>query len=311
MADQNDMHGKTVLITGGTGGIGKETARALASLGATVVVTGRDRARGEAAVDQLRTTTGNQDIHLLLADLSSQHEIRQLAHDVQVQFPQLRILVNNVGGLYRERWETVDGIEATFAVTHLAPFLLTSLLLPLLRSNRRARIVNVSSGIHRMARPIDFDDLQSTRRYLGLEVYAQAKLANLLWTYELARRLRGSGVTVNAADPGSAMTAMNSTLGPDMAPWYVRPFWPVVRRSLSRQSVEKAAISSIYLASATEIERESGNYFDPDGDPIHSGRVSYNPTAAQRLWDVSEQLVGLTTPGGVWQTQGAVAYKPA
>jgi NAD(P)-dependent dehydrogenase (short-subunit alcohol dehydrogenase family) len=191
------MTGKTVLITGGTGGIGKATAIGLARLGARVGIVGRDHARAEAAAADIRAKSGNPAVDVFAADLSSQAEVRRLAAEVLDAYPRLDVLVNNVGGFWEHRHVTADGLERTFAVNHLAPFLLTGLLRERLVASRPARVVTVSSGAQSMGR-IDFDDLQSERNYSGQRAYNQSKLANVMFTYELARRLEGTGVTATA-----------------------------------------------------------------------------------------------------------------
>ena len=195
------MSGRTVLVTGGTGGIGLATAAGLAGLGARVGIVGRDRARAEAAAERLRGAGGHVDV--FTADVSSQREVRRLAQEVLAAYPRLDVLVNNVGGFWATRHTTEDGLERTFAINHLAPFLLTNLLLDRLRASAPARVVTVSSGAQSMGR-IDFDDLQGHRGYNGQRAYNQSKLANVMFTYELARRLQGSGVTANVLHPASS-----------------------------------------------------------------------------------------------------------
>ncbi len=259
------MVGKVALVTGGTGGIGRETALGLASLGATVVIVGKDRARGEAAVGYIREGSGSQKVCLMTADLSSQAQVHRLAQHYQSEFSRLDVLVNNVAGVFRHRQETVDGLEATFALGHLAPFLLTNLLLPALQASAPARIVNLVSDGHRMA-ALDFDDLQAEHWYRGVDIYMRTKLANVLFTYELALRLEGSGITANAADPGSADTNLMRSTTPDMLPPMIRLMWPVISRTLGIAS--QAAQSSIYLASALEMDGVTGQYVSPKLQPV-------------------------------------------
>src|SRR6476620_12331961 len=199
------MTGRTVLVTGATGGIGLATASRLAGLGARVGIVGRDEARAGAAAGRLRD--GGAEVDVFLADLSSQRDVRALADQVLAAYARLDVLVNNVGGYWSTRHETVDGLERTFAVNHLAPFLLTNLLLDRLRASAPARVVTVSSGAQAMGR-IDLDDLQGARGYNGQRAYNQSKLANVMFTYELARRLGGSGVTANALHPGGVRAAV-------------------------------------------------------------------------------------------------------
>ncbi|SER71745.1 Short-chain dehydrogenase [Pedococcus cremeus] len=282
------MAGRTVLVTGGTGGIGGATATGLAALGARVGVVGRDRGRAEAAAGHIRADGGQADV--FVADVSAQREVRRLADEVLAAYPRLDVLVNNVGGYWAHRHTTEDGLERTFAVNHLAPFLLTNLLLDRLRETAPARVVTVSSGAQAMGR-IDFDDLQGQRDYRGQRAYNQSKLANVLFTYELARRLEGTGVTATVLHPGVVRTAFAREdsgrlmgLGLPLA----RPFM---------RSPEKGAETSVYLASSPAVEGVSGQYF-VDRKPTRSSRASYDAAAAARLWDLSAQLVGLADAAG-------------
>ena len=204
---EREKHGggmgeKVCLITGATSGIGKATAMGLANMGASVVMVGRDRGRGEAALAEIKEKSANASVDLLLADLSSQEEVRRLADEFKEAYPRLDVLINNAGVFRSERITTADGLEMTFAVNHLAYFLLTNLLLDVLKASAPSRIVNVSSGDHRNG-TIDFDDLQGEKGYKGAKAYSQSKLANVLFTYELARRLEGTGVSANCLHPGA------------------------------------------------------------------------------------------------------------
>lgn len=283
MTGAGPMSGRTVLVTGGTGGIGLATAEGLARLGATLGVVGRDPDRAEDAVRRLERYGAG--VRVFLADLSSQREVRRVAEDVLMAFPRLHVLVNNVGGSWAHRQVTVDGLERTFAVNHLAPFLLTRLLLDRLRASAPARVVTVSSGAQAMGR-VDFDDLQGERRYSGQRAYSQSKLANVLFTYELARRLQGSGVTANVLHPGVARTAFGQE---DMAAW-MRLLLPVVRPLM--RSPERAAETSVHLASSPEVADVTGSYFTA-GRARRSSARSYDEATAARLWEVSARLVGL------------------
>src|SRR5919109_3444651 len=206
MPDTRHMTGKVVLVTGGTGGIGKATATGLAALGARVGITGRDLARAERVAAEIRTASGNPAVDAFGADMSSQAEVRRLAVAVLAAYPRLDVLVNNVGGFWAHRHQTADGLEHTFALNHLAPFLLTNLLLDRLKASATARVVIVSSGAQSAGR-IDFDDLQGERSYSGQRAYSQSKLANVLFAYELARRGPASAVTANVSHPGAVNTS--------------------------------------------------------------------------------------------------------
>lgn len=282
------LDGKVALVTGGTGGIGRETALGLAKLGATVVVVGRDRARGEQAVEAIRCQSGNARVELITADLSSLEQVRWVAERFGAMHSQLDILVNNAAGLFEQRTETADGFEATLALTHLSPALLTHLLLPRLRASVPARIVNVGSGLHRWAR-MRWDDLQSVDGYRGLEAYGRAKLLNLMWTYELARRLRGTGITVVSADPGSAWTAMAQGMTPAMVPAPLRLAWPVLRRLQRGRTPAAAARSSVVAATSRELA--SGAWVDPRGGAARSSKASHDGEAALRAWEATAGLL--------------------
>jgi NAD(P)-dependent dehydrogenase (short-subunit alcohol dehydrogenase family) len=277
------MTGKTVLITGGTGGIGRAAAIGLASLGARVGITGRDQARAEAAAAVIARESGNPAVDVFVADLSSQTEVRRLAGEVLAACPRLDVLLNNVGGFWAHRHVTADGLEHTFALNHLAPFLLTNLLLDRLIASAPARVVTVSSGAQAMGK-IDFDDLMGERKYSGQRAYNQSKLANVMFTYELARRLEGSGVTATALHPGMTSTAFSAE-DPALAPLVkiMRPFM---------RSPERGADTAVYLASSAEVDGVTGRYF-ADRKPRKSRESSYDTEAAARLWQVSADLVGL------------------
>lgn len=290
------MKDKIVLITGGTDGIGRETALGLAKLGATVVVVGHNHERGEAAVRDLQKQSGNERVYLMLADLTKMAQVRQLATSFQEKYGRLDVLVNNAISIHRQREETADGFEKTFAIGHLAPFLLTNLLLPLLKANAPSRIVNMTSDGHKMTE-LDFDDLQSTKWYRGVDIYMRAKLANLLFTYELARRLEGTQITVNAAEPGSADTTMMKATKPDMLPPMVRVMWPMIKRTLGNPA--QAALVPIHLASSPDLETVSGQYIGTTLKPVKSSAASYNVDLARRLWDMTAEMVGLLISDGV------------
>ena len=276
------MAGRTVLVTGSTGGIGKATAAGLAALGAHVAITGRDRERAGAAADEIRTAGGGQ-VDVFVADLSAQAEVRRLAADVLAELPRIDVLVNNVGGYWDTRHVTADGLERTFAVNHLAPVLLTRLLLERLGESESARVVTVSSNAHTAGR-IDFDDLQGERSYSGDRAYSQSKLANILFTYELARRLQATSITANALHPG----VVNTSFGAEDPSGVQRILVPFLRPFL--KSPARGAATSIHLASAPDLEQVTGRYF-ADSKPKKSSPRSYDQSAATRLWKVSDELV--------------------
>ena len=274
------MKGKLVLVTGATSGIGKEAALALAKMGARVALVARDPTRGEAARAEIAAASGNGDVTLFVADLSSQKEIRRLADEIRAKHDRLDVLLNNAGVMMTKRVLTADGFETTFAVNHLAYVLLTRLLLPLVTAAAPSRIVNVASEAHRRG-TIAFDDLQGAKSYGGVAAYGQSKLANILFTYELARRLEGKGVTANCLHPGVIGTGIARN-----APWPIGPVWRLLFRS-----AESGARTSVFLASSPDAAGVTGKYFI-DEKPVRSNRESCDPEIARRLWDVSERLTG-------------------
>jgi NAD(P)-dependent dehydrogenase (short-subunit alcohol dehydrogenase family) len=282
-----ELGGKVCIVTGATSGIGKVTAQALAQKGATVIVVARDRRRGEITVNEIRANTGNASVCLMVADLSSQVSVRQLAHDFQQQYERLDVLVNNAGAFNMRRTLTADGLETTFATNHLGAFLLTNLLLDRLKASAPSRIINVSSRASESGK-IDFDDLQGEKSYSGSRAYAQSKLANILFTVAMAKRLQGTGVTVNALHPG--MVATN--FGQNNA--FV---WRIIFRLVylfAGISAEKGAETQVYLATAPEVANVTGHYFDKK-KPVEPNPIAKDHATAERLWAISEQLVGSAT----------------
>ena len=284
-AGSGPMAGRTVLVTGGTAGIGRATALGLANMGARLAITGRDRGRTEGAAREIRAAGGGQ-VDVFVADLSSQSEVRRLADEVLQGLSRIDVLVNNVGGYWNTRHVTADGLERTFALNHLAPFLLTSLLLDRLKRSAPARVVTVSSHVHARGR-MDFADLQGERSYSGARAYSQSKLANVLFTYELARRLQATRVTANALHPGVVRTSFGAE-DPGGVQRLVTPFM----RPFMKAPAQGAA-TSIHLASAPDLEQVTGRYF-ANSKPRKSSQGSYDAAAAARLWQVSADLVGLT-----------------
>ncbi len=278
------MAGRTILVTGATSGIGKATALGLSAMGARVAITGRDLARTDAAAREIRAAHGGE-VLTFVADLSSQCEVRRLADEVQLALPRIDVLVNNVGGYWHTRRVTVDGLEHTFAVNHLAPFLLTTLLLDRLGQSAPARVVTVASQAHVQGR-IDFEDLQGERSYSGSRAYDQSKLANILFTYELARRLGDAGVTANALHPGVVNTSFGAADPAGVQRWLV----PILRPFM--KSPARGAATSIHLAIAPELEGVTGRYF-ANAKAKRSSPRSYDEADAARLWQLSTRLVGV------------------
>jgi retinol dehydrogenase 14 len=279
------MAGRTVLVTGGTGGIGRATAIGLAAMGTHLAITGRDRGSTQDAAGELRAAGGGQ-VEVFVADLTSQSQVRRLAEEALQRLSRIDVLVNNVGGHWNTRHVTADGLERTFALNHLAPFLLTNLLLDRLQQSAPARVVTVSSNAHAQGR-IDFDDLQGERSYSGARAYSQSKLANVLFTYELARRLPATSVTANALHPGVTRTSFGAE-----DPGSVQRLLVPLMRPFMKAPAQGAA-TSIHLASAPDLEQVTGRYF-ANSKPKRSSKRSYDEAAAARLWRVSADLVGLT-----------------
>jgi retinol dehydrogenase 14 len=280
------MADKVVLITGGTGGIGKATAIGLASIGARVGITGRDLARAEQAAADIRAASGNPAIDAFAADMTSQSEVRRLAVAVLDAYPRLDVLVNNVGGFWAHRHPTADGLERTFALNHLAPFLLTNLLLDRLKAGAPARVVTVSSSAQAMGR-IEFDDLQGARAYSGQRAYSQSKLANVMFTNELARRIEGTGVTATSLHPGVVRT----NFGAEDQAWYFAVVSRVARPLLKTPA--QGAETPIYLASSPDMDGVTGQFF-ANRKPKTANKVAYDTDMTARLWQVSADLVGMT-----------------
>ena len=281
-----NMQGKVCIVTGANSGIGKATALGLAQMGATIVMVCRNQIKGEEAQNEIKEKSGNDAVDLMLADLSSQASIRQLAENFQQHYQQLHVLINNAGGVNLNRRETVDGLEMTFAVNYLAPFLLTNLLLDKLKASTPARIVNVSSESHQSGY-IKMDDLELEKGYRLMRAYGQSKLALVLFTYELARRLQDTGLTANCLHPGFVAT----NIGQNGVGSVGRS---IVKLIFSRLGIspEEGAKTSIYLASSPEIEGVTGKYF-VKSIPVRSAPISYDETLQRQLWEESAKLVNL------------------
>jgi NAD(P)-dependent dehydrogenase (short-subunit alcohol dehydrogenase family) len=288
-----DMTGKVVVITGGNTGIGKETAVALAEMGATTVITSRGAQRGADAIADIQARARSEDVHVVSLDLASFASIRRAATEILERWDRLDVLVNNAGGIISGRRVTEDGFEMTFGVNHLGHFLLTDLLLDRLKASAPSRVVNVSSTAHRGAlRGINFDDLQREHGYNTQSVYGESKLANILFTRELARRLDGTGVTVNALHPGVIRSGFG--MDGDTSGLY-RLMLKVGRPFLT--SVASGARTTIHVASAPQLEGKTGGYY-VRGRERKPSAAARDDDAARRLWDVSEQLVAQASATG-------------
>jgi NAD(P)-dependent dehydrogenase (short-subunit alcohol dehydrogenase family) len=278
------LRDKTCVVTGATSGIGEETALALAGEGARLVIVARSHERGTKTLERIRAETGNPRVELALADLASLAEIRRLAQELLAACPQIHVLVNNAGVMNLTRRVTIDGFEETFAVNHLAYYALTNLLLDRLRASAPARIVNVASDAHKFG-PLDPDDLHSEKRYRAMRVYGRSKSANILFTVELARRLQGTGVTVNAVHPGAVASRLGKNNGPFsralsslLAPFFLSP--------------ERGARTSVHVATAPELANVSGRYFAKERE-ARTTAAAQDPALARRLWDESARLTGI------------------
>jgi NAD(P)-dependent dehydrogenase (short-subunit alcohol dehydrogenase family) len=275
---------KIFMVTGSTSGIGAIAARELARLGATVIIVGRDVVKCVSQVERIRRSVPDARLDFLRADLSSQLEVRQLAEEFSRRYSHLDVLVNNAGAYFAKRQVSPDGLEMTFALNHMGYFLVTCLLLDRLKASTSARIVIVSSEAHKQGM-IDFQDLQSEHNYNRNEAYARSKLANLLFTYALARRLEGTRVTVNALHPGSVATNLG---GNDN--WLKTRLRNLIKPGMIRP--EEGAKTILYLATSPEVGAVTGQYFY-DCRPIRSSDGSYDVADAVRLWRLSESLAGL------------------
>jgi len=286
----NTMTGRICLVTGATQGIGLVTAQALAQQGDAVIIVSRNPARCAATASDIKRQTGNPAVDFIAADLSIQREILQAAEAFKTRYQELHVLVNNAGATFGKRQESADGLEMNFALNHAAYFLLTNLLLDTLKASLPARIVNVSSEVHGWCKGIDFDDLQSRQRYREMQAYARSKLANVLFTYELARRLANDpaaqGLTVNALNPGLVKTNFQMQGG----------FFGRLSKRMGNLFVgvspAKGAETSIYLATSPEVENVTGKYYEKM-KVIPSSKASYDEDAARRLWQATAELTGL------------------
>jgi NAD(P)-dependent dehydrogenase (short-subunit alcohol dehydrogenase family) len=289
-SEQWPLRGWTVLVTGGTGGIGYQTARALARHGARMLITGREARPGEEAAATIRRKSGHDQVKFLQADHATVGGNQRLAEQIRAEVSGLDVLVNNVGGLYQSRWETADGYEATLAMNFIGPFALTGELLPLLQANAPARCVNVVSAGFKMWKPDPFQDLQSTQRYVSGDVYAHTKLLNLLASLALARRLPAEQVTINLIHPGMAWTSMTQSMTSETMPAF-RLVWPLLRLVQRRGSPEKAGQHVAEVASAPELTGHTGQYFEAKPTPKRLSARELDPELQERAWQLAAELV--------------------
>ena len=276
-----DLTNKTVLVTGANSGIGLEASVKLARMGARLVLVARDEKKLAAAIADVKARGESSNVSGHLCDFSEQARIHHFAHEVLQTYDRLDVLVNNAGTVNDVRRVTTDGFEHTFAVNHLGYFTLTNLLLPLLKKSAPARVVNVSSGMHRKG-DLDWDDLQMEKGYFILRAYTRSKLANVLFTRELAKRLEGTGVTVNALHPGGVAT--NIYAG---APWYAKPL--VAMAKLFMDTPEQGGDTLVYLASSADVEGKTGGYYERN-TLVDPAPLAQDDAVAKKLWSVSESL---------------------
>lgn len=281
--EQQDLMGKVCLVTGATAGIGQATAMLLAKRGATVIGIGRNRTKNEYSTQRIKEETANPAVEYMLADLSSQKEIRALAQQFHEKYDRLDVLVNNAGATFGKRLESVDGIEMTFALNHLGYFLLTNLLRETLEASRPSRVINVSSSLHKLGK-IDFDNIPLEKGYARSKAYQRSKLANIGFTYEMARRLCSCEVTVNAMNPGLVNTNVGQVAGGVAA-----KMKGLVDR-IAGLTPEEGAQTIIYLATSPDVVGVTGRYFVKEKS-IPSSKVTYDLDFCRRLWDVSEELI--------------------
>lgn len=285
------MKGKIVLITGANSGIGKETAKSLAKQGATIYMVCRSRKRAEDAKREIIQESGNSNVHIRLCDLSSLGSIHEYGMKLREELSHIDILINNAGALFGTRQLTLDGLEMTFALNHVGYFLNTHYLFDLVRKGTDKRIVNVASVAHKTVSKINFNDLQSEKKYNQMTVYGQSKLFNIYFTRELARRAKDEGITVNCLHPGTVSTNFGNT-----ANWYLRVALPLGRKFMI--SANKGASTSVYLATSPNVAGVTGQYFDK-GKPTKPARIGRNDEYARRIWDMTRAITGVVEFGRV------------
>jgi len=280
------MNGKTIVITGGNAGIGKATAMALAKKGAEIIITSRSEDKAKAAVEEIKTASGNENVSYVLVDLSSLRSVREATEKLKVKCPKIDVLINNAGCYLSDLQLSVDGFEMQFATNHLGHFLLTNLLMANIKAADKARVVNLSSIAHKYTRELDLDDINYEKaEYGGWNAYSRSKFCNILFTKELARRLDGTGITVNAVHPGGVRT----TIAEKNTNWFTKLGWIVMKPFMI--TVEKGAATSIHLASSPKVEGITGHYWS-QSKQVWSNRQSQDPELAKQLWKKSEELVG-------------------
>jgi NAD(P)-dependent dehydrogenase (short-subunit alcohol dehydrogenase family) len=288
------MKDKIVLITGATGGIGKQTALTLAKVGAQVIITGRNENNGAEAVEEIKRFSGNSKVNLLLADVSKQADIKALANQVKEKYERLDILINNAGLAAAKRQLTDDGIESNFAVNVVAPFLLTHLLLDSLKNSQSARVITLMGGD--VPAKLEIDNLQGERNFDGLNSYSQSKLAMMIVMYEFSQQIQGSKITMNCCYPGQASTNMTRGVTPEMLPKAMRWMFPIFKlmtRPDNGKSAAKASQSSIYLASSMEVEGVTGQYFNPKCKETEMPKIVFDSEVRHNLWAMVRQIAGV------------------
>lgn len=285
------MKGKTVLITGATGGIGKHTALTLAQMGAHVLVTGRSEASGQEAVAEIKRLSGNEKVDLLLCDVSKQQDIVSLASEVKANYERLDVLINNAGSAVSQRLTSADGLELNFAVNVIAPFLLTHLLLSSLQVSQSARVITLMGG--NVPDKLEIDNLQSERHFDGLHAYSQSKLAMMVVMVEFSQQLKNSNITMNICYPGQASTKMTRSVTSEMFPKGIRwafPLFKFMTRPDNGKSAAKASQSSVYLASSADVAGVTGKYYSPKSRETKMPDVVFDPEVRQNLWALVNQL---------------------
>lgn len=286
------MKDKIILITGATGGIGKQTALALAQKGATVIITGRNKNSAEQAVQEIKQQANNSSVHYLLSDLATIAGVKQLATDFKHQYPRLDVLINNAGAAANTYQKTEDGIETNFAVNVVCPYWLTTLLLDSLNKSKNARIITLMGGD--LPKKIDLDNLQSEKGFDGLNTYSNTKIAMMCVMYEYAQRLKEKGICCNICYPGQAATNMTQNVTASMFPWYARPLFPIFKffvRTDGGKSAEKASRSSVFLASSPEVEGKTGLYINKKVQVTPFPDFVLNPYNREAIWNKVSSLI--------------------